>query len=450
MTPEDIVLAAVGSAEFVSASLSGLDALGDHPALQACAGPRALGPIHRITIRPVDLAAGAHLQFVAFDGRRTHTRNFSVPEGLDRCASVLAARTSNGRAAGIYVRTVAGDLQLTHSRKGASRLIRHSTGRSARPRTVDRSHDRARARRVPEDAPFLRVTGISDAAGRVTPTGRAKYTQVEHFLEILDHALAATSTHGARSSDTNSGDPAASPTDRRAIRRIVDMGCGAGVLTLAAFHDLALRRGLEVEMIGIDTNRELIENLTSTVATLGWEHVRFLTAAIPTTVDDFAQLTDTDGTIDLMCALHACDTATDDALAVAVRSGAHVILAAPCCQHDLQSQLRATAPSAAPDQRLDHQLFEPILRHGIMFERWGDLLTDALRAEILRAHGYRADVIEFVSTEHTGKNLMIRAIRNDHPDPEAMATAASAARALASAWGVTPALARRIGYGAAD
>ena len=136
MTPEEIVLAAVGSAEFISASLSGLDALGEHPVVQACAGPRALGPVQRITIRPVDLAIGAHLQFVAFDGRRTHTSNLSVSEGLDRCAGILAARSSTGRAPGIYVRTVAGDLQLTHSRKGVSRLIRHGAGRAAQPATV--------------------------------------------------------------------------------------------------------------------------------------------------------------------------------------------------------------------------------------------------------------------------------------------------------------------------
>ena len=110
-----------------------------------------------------------------------------------------------------------------------------------------------------------------------------------------------------------------------------------------------------------------------------------------------------------MLALHACDIATDDALASAVDWRSRYVLAAPCCQHDLQAQLDdAETP---PD-------YGPLLRHGIVRERLGDLLTDSLRAELLRAHGYRTDVIEFVSTEHTAKNLMIRAVRTDRPDPD--------------------------------
>ncbi|MGZ8804954.1 MAG: methyltransferase, partial [Microbacterium sp.] len=132
-------------------------------------------------------------------------------------------------------------------------------------------------------------------------------------------------------------------------------------------------------------------------------------------------------------ALHACDTATDDALARAVRWRSRFVLAAPCCQHDLQAQIdNVTAPAE----------YEPLLRHGIVRERLGDLLTDSLRAELLRAHGYRTDVIEFITTEHTAKNLMIRAVRTERPDPGASA----AAERLAATWGVTPALAGLIGY----
>ena len=128
---------------------------------------------------------------------------------------------------------------------------------------------------------------------------------------------------------------------------------------------------------------------------------------------------------DLVLALHACDTATDDALARAVGWRARYVLAAPCCQHDLQAQIdNASAPAD----------YGPLLRHGIVRERLGDLLTDSLRAELLRAHGYRTDVIEFVSTEHTAKNLMIRAVRTDRPDTEA----STAAERLAAMWGVTP------------
>ena len=124
-----------------------------------------------------------------------------------------------------------------------------------------------------------------------------------------------------------------------------------------------------------------------------------------------------------MLALHACDTATDDALASAVGWRSRYVLAAPCCQHDLQAQIDNAA--APPD-------YAPLLRHGIVRERLGDLLTDSLRAELLRAHGYRTDVIEFVSTEHTAKNLMIRAVRTDRPDPEASTAASVSPRRGAS------------------
>jgi hypothetical protein len=178
-------------------------------------------------------------------------------------------------------------------------------------------------------------------------------------------------------------------------------------------------------MTGIDTKTDLIDRLNTTVAGLGWDGLRFEVGTIADHVPS--------ETPDLVLALHACDTATDDALARAVGWRSRFVLAAPCCQHDLQAQIDN---AAAPPE------YAPLLRNGIVRERLGDLLTDSLRAELLRAHGYRTDVIEFVSTEHTAKNLMIRAVRTDHPD----ADASNAAERLAATWGVTPALATRIGY----
>jgi hypothetical protein len=130
-------------------------------------------------------------------------------------------------------------------------------------------------------------------------------------------------------------------------------------------------------------------------------------------------------------ALHACDTATDDALAAAVGWSAQVILAAPCCQHDLQAQL---------DRRTTPPGFEALVRHGIVRERLGDLLTDSIRADLLAARGYRTDVIEFVAGEHTAKNLMIRAIAGASPDAEA----AGRVDDLVTRWGVRPALLDRL------
>ncbi len=420
-TVEEVLCGAMASTEFVSASLSGLDALHHHPAVTHFGEG-----LIKITIRPIDLATGRHLQFVSFDGRRTHTVNLTPDQGLERFEALLHTRGDRGQAARIYLRTTIGDLQLTHSRKGVARLIRHGPTVEA----ISTEHDRSKVRRVAEDASFLKLTGISDAAGRVKPTARAKYRQVEQFLEILDHTI---NIEPDKDGDTGATLPTGRPL------RAVDLGCGAGVLTLATYHDLTERRGLPVEMVGIDTNTDLISRLSTTVSSLNWDRIRFIAARIPTKIDEYRVLVDPEiprdqPIADLVIALHACDTATDDALALAVSAGASWILTAPCCQHHLQAQITArTAPAE----------FGPLLRHGIVSERLGDLLTDALRAEILRAHGYRSDVIEFVSTEHTGKNLMIRAVRTGRPDP----SAAAAARRLAELWNVTPALAERIGYG---
>lgn len=368
---------------FVSATLSG--AIRSHD-------PGA----DRVTVRPVDLATGRHVQVTTKVGARTTAANVPAEDWPTAARELLGAGFAS-----VHVRTLTADLQLTHSRRGVPRVIRHAPSAT----TIDTTHDRSRHRAL-DGAPFLAACGISDRQGRVKPTARAKYRQVERFVEILSHTL---------------------PDDLgpRSALRVVDLGCGAGVLTLATFHYLHHVRGLDVTMTGVDTKRELMDRLAAVANDLGWHGLGFEAAPIASALPDARP--------ELVLALHACDTATDDALARAIGWETNWILAAPCCQHDLQAQMKpANAPAA----------LSPLLRDGIVRERLGDLLTDSLRAEILRAHGYRTDVIEFVSTEHTAKNLLIRASRTGRPD----AGATLAATTLADAWGVVPALARRAGF----
>jgi SAM-dependent methyltransferase len=357
-----------------------------------------------VTLRPVDLKAGRRYQSSVYDGRTTVVTNLERGELAPRLTELFDAGYAS-----TFVRTLDADLQLSYSRAGAARLTRHRPSASS----IVTTHDRPKARLIDEAAPFLGVVGITDQHGRIKPTARAKHRQVERFVEILSHTL----------DDTSEGTNEA--TAGGATIHAVDLGCGAGVLTLAAYHYLAEVRGYSVTMTGVDTKVDLIDRLNTTVAGLGWGGLRF---EVGTIADH-----EPNEPPDLVLALHACDTATDDALARAVGWRSHYVLAAPCCQHDLQAQIdNAAAPSE----------YAPLLRHGIVRERLGDLLTDSLRAELLRAHGYRTDVIEFVSTEHTAKNLMIRAVRTNRPDPDA----SEAAERLAATWGVTPALATRIGY----
>ena len=356
--------------------------------------PGMTAPWQRVRIRPVAIAAGRRLQFEHFDGRRTEIVNHE-PEAA---ADALVALFDTGMRTAL-IRRIDGDWQVTISKRGRVQSVRHAPTADA----VSTDHDRSRQHLLAEDAPFLAAVGIATADGRVKPTARAKFRQVEQFLEILDAAV---------------------PTDRTGRLDVVDLGCGAGVLTMAA-HQHLVARGLEVHTVGVDLKGDLVARLNRSVTDLGWSGIEFVQGSI----DGWRP--EPGCTPDLVIALHACDTATDDALAAAIGWESEIVLVAPCCQHDLQAQIDASAPPTG---------FEGLVRHGIVRERLGDLLTDTLRADICAAEGYRTDVIEFVGGEHTARNLMIRALRTGRRD----VAAATRVDEVARLWSVEPALRRRL------
>ena len=217
--------------------------------------------------------------------------------------------------------------------------------------------------------------------------GAGKRRQVDAFLRVLQGAV----------------EEADLPTDRPL--RVVDLGCGNAYLTFAAYRFLADHH--DVHLTGIDQRPEMRERNTALAAELGWAgQMSFVAGNI---ID--APLPDGE-VVDVVLALHACDTATDDALAQAARWAAPVVLASPCCHHDLQRQMSA-GPAPAP--------YGLVARHAILRERLGDVLTDAVRAALLRRIGYRVEVVQFVSAEYTPRNTMIRAVRTTgaRPDPAA-------------------------------
>jgi SAM-dependent methyltransferase len=216
--------------------------------------------------------------------------------------------------------------------------------------------------------------------GKVRPRMRRKFRQINEFLRLtIETGVVAE----ARTGQEADGHPI----------RIVDCGCGNAYLSFAVYHYLAHVLRIPAHLVGIDVNRELIQRRARLAQRLGWSDLSFQTARIAEYRPEFAP--------DLVLALHACDTATDEALAQGVRWRAQAILSVPCCHHHLQAQL-GTEPA----------VMGPVYRHGILKERLGDILTDALRAHLLRLAGYRAEVIQFVSPEHTDKNLMIRAVQS--------------------------------------
>ena len=353
--------------------------------------PGATTSLQRVRIRPVSIGDADVIQYEEFDGTNTQVVNLDLEAATERIIHLFGSGMKTA-----FIRTTRGDLQVTISRRGKVQQVRHAASR----KVSTTQHDRQKRHLIAESAPFLRHVGISTDNGTVRPNARDKFRQVQQFVGILDHLVA--------------------DHDHATPLRIVDLGCGSGVLTLAAHHHL-MASGVNVHTIGVDLKSELMAQLNSTVEQLGWSTIEFVTEAI-------SQWQPKPGAQpDLVIALHACDTATDDAIAQAVAWKSSHLLVAPCCQHDLQRQI---------DQSHIPPGFESLVRHGIVRERLGDLLTDTFRADVLAALGWRTDVIEFVDNQHTAKNIMIRASQTGELDEPARTRALQ----LAAEWSVQPAL----------
>ncbi|ABP52863.1 class I SAM-dependent methyltransferase [Salinispora tropica] len=348
---------------------------------------RGLRPAaHRAELRPVTLKSGPRLQVITTDGSAPHTRNLARGAEAEAAVDALLAEPFGNW----HVETAATTLQLRVTKSGAAQVHRMAAPPVAEPV----GHDRTKAHLLDPGDPIFTVIGGS----------AAKRRQVDAFLR----ALAATLPDGLRGP-----------------LRVVDLGCGNAYLTFAAYRWLT-QQDIDVHLVGVDVREDQRQRNTELARRLGWaDQVRFVAG----TIADAAVGPDPD----LVLALHACDTATDEALARAVRWGSRWVLAAPCCHHDLAAQLRSQ-PTPPP--------YELLTRQGILRERFADVLTDAVRAGLLRLHGYRAEVVEFVDSRHTPRNLLIRARRAGAP-PTGEHWAQY--RTLVDGWRVTPRLATLLG-----
>lgn len=313
----------------------------------------------RIDIRPVLIREEMHLQVVSHDGKQDITKNYKVGDFQvekilnEGYANILIERIDQTFTIRI---TKQGDLQVHRS-------ISRTEGE------VELNHDRQKRRVLPVNDSLFLALGISNAKGDLIPKQSDKYRQVDDFLRIVESV----------EQEIGSG-----PIS------IVDLGCGNAYLTFAV-HRYLTTKGRHVKLIGVDSKAESKARNSKIARDLSIaSEVEFVASKI----NDFPIQK-----VDLVIALHACDTATDDALAWAVKSEAKVILVSPCCHHDLNKKIK-------PQDEESRLIFS----NGIMKERFADLLTDSLRAEILKIRGYRADIFEFVSVDHTPRNLMIRAV----------------------------------------
>ena len=357
------------------------------PALtRAVAAGRRRGGIpsvKRAELRPVALKGGTKLQIVTDDGARPHTNNEAYGPDAERAVDALLAEPFGNW----HVETPDVTIQVRVTKKGEAQV--HRAARSGDSDAAPQTHDRAKD--------WLLDPG--DALFRVVGGSAAKRRQVDAFLRSLAATLPAE------------------PSEWPSPLRVVDLGCGNAYLTFAAFRYLAGRGG-DVQVVGVDVREDQRVRNSVVAGELGCaQNVRFIAGTIEDAQVDFDP--------DLVLALHACDTATDQALARAVGWNTQWVLAAPCCHHDIAAQLK-THRAPTP--------YGEVTRSAILRERFADVLTDTLRASLLRAHGYKVDVVEFVDSAHTPRNLLLRARRTGVP------AGRDEYDALTSEWGVMPAL----------
>ncbi len=355
------------------------------------------GKSFKISLRPVRLKGEYYYQAEMVDDGKTQVRNFTekpARKGLDDILGQTGKRD-------LHLITTAGDLHVRVTKKGKSLIARSKAKveKKTTPLTVDiAAHDHVKRQPLTDfDAvSLLRVLGIADKEGNIKPSMRGKYDQVNALLRAVEPLL---------------------PTTPPATYSVVDCGCGKAYLTLALYCYLTLAKGWKkVVVLGIDKNEGIIKSARAMAEALGiGDDVTFQASLI--TEADIPE------NLNLVMSLHACDTATDDALITAVRTGATSILCVPCCQHELHHALEGGGAMRA------------LLRHGILRERLADLLTDTFRSQVLRICGYRARVMEFVSAEATGRNILIRAEKGLRPG---LGEAIAEYHALCDFWGVEP------------
>ena len=355
--------------------------------------------LDKLLARRLLLRGAEHLSLVWRYRSKDITKNLALDEALALLATLIGG--SFGHA---HLVTRGHDIQLALGKQGQWGLRIGKLAAAAAEADTDappEAHDRLKQHALTLALPFLAELGVTDAQGRLVPAMARKWRQINKFVEVLAHAMAQS--------------PLAT-RDAALPVRVLDFGAGKGYLTFAVQH-LLQAAGRRPDITGVEQREDLSTLGNSAVARLGLTGLHFATGDVRSHAA---------GAIDIMIALHACDIATDVAMHRGVRSGAAIILCSPCCHQQLRPQM-----SAPP-------LLAPMLRHGIHMAEQAEMLTDALRALLLQAEGYEAQVFEFISPEHTGKNKMVLAVRRSTPLPAAQrATLRAQVAALKAHYGVT-------------
>lgn len=324
--------------------------------------------LQKLLIRLIETKKGRRVFFLY----RYDTRDTAKNHDFEEAAKLVAEHLSNGFFSG-HLFTTEHDFQLDIGRKGKSRLnVSRPTIKSA----PTLAHDRDKKRFVNPQSSYLRALGITTDLGEVRDKQHDKWRQINKFVETLSSLVDKSRLAG------------------RTRLSIVDMGCGKGYLTFAAYDYFRNIRGIDVSVTGVDTKSQLVDLSNDIARAAEFDELKFVCGRI----DDFEI-----GETDVLIALHACNTATDDAIFKGIRAGAELIVVAPCCHQEIRPQIKPP------------QVLRDVLRHGVILEREAETITDAMRAMLLEREGYASRIFEFISTEHTPKNNMLVGTRESIP-----------------------------------
>jgi hypothetical protein len=367
--------------------------------------------LKQVFVRRAQLRQGPRLSFVWRYATRDVTKNFPEDEAISLLADIVGREFHSA-----HLFTTRLTAQLEFHEGGVARLVESKPVHTDAPSA---SHDRSRRRLVDPHSPWLHALGVTTSDGNVAKGMEPKFKQINKFVEVLMHLL--DEACGGQREDTH--DSQSAIRNPQSAIELLDMGCGKGYLTFAVCEWL-LQTDWSATIRGVEARAELVELCNRVARENNFSRLRFETGDIASTLV---------GTADVLIALHACDTATDDAIAKGVAAGAKVIVVSPCCHKELRPRIQPPPALAGA------------LRQGILLERHAEFVTDALRAALLEWAGYSTKVFEFVSTGHTAKNLMIAAVRRAAPADRAAAQLR--ARQLAAFYGVqSQRLADQLGF----
>ncbi len=327
--------------------------------------------LQKVSVRPVDLKKGRRLMFQYRYDTRDVVKNFEAAEAVVEIRLLLGSGFRSG-----HLFTATGDVQLTIGKKNA----RLTSGKPSIKTVADPTHNRQKKTLIDPNAFYLKALGIATDDGKIRADARDKWKQINKFVEVLANLIENSSLK-----------------DKQDIR-IVDMGSGKGYLTFALYDFLmqkpARSKGeMKLTVTGVELRPELVTLCNDIAKAGGFDGLNFVEGSI----------TDIDlDNVDILIALHACDTATDDALYKGIMTNAAIIVAAPCCHKEVKKQMKPP------------ELLAGILKHPVMLERTAETITDGIRSMLLESEGYKTKMFEFVATEHTPKNNLLVATKQDH------------------------------------